>query len=176
MSTPGLMSDRKNVGPYHAKDVGSGQETADTLAQVLKHAAAREEAAKKTSPSRRTPRWMLPLGVNLSVLAVYLLIAPPAWIVLSPIQAPPMEIRVEGLRTAMYFQANRVESFRIANGRLPATLEECCGLYEGIEYYPRGPSSYQLIGFVGDVTVSYDSSQPLVDWAADLDLARKTQG
>ena len=69
------MSGEEEVRPYHAR---SGSETADTLAEVLEHAAARDEAAKAREAPKRQPKWMLPLGINLALFAVYLLIAPPA--------------------------------------------------------------------------------------------------
>jgi hypothetical protein len=170
------MSDQDKVRPYHAKGVGSGQETADTLAEVLRHAKERDEAAQARQPVKQQARWMLPLGLNLGVLAVYFLVAPPAWVTLNPIEPPPVETQVEGLRTAIVFQASRIDAYRTANGRLPATLEDCCTPYEGIEYFLRGDSNYQLVGSVGDETVLYDSSQSLEEWTADLDLANKIQG
>jgi hypothetical protein len=171
------MSDQDQVRPYHAKDVGSGQETADTLAEVLKHAREREQAAAEpTPPPRGQARWMMPLGVNLGVLAVYFLVAPPAWVTLNPIEPPPVQAQVDGLRTAIVFQVSRIDAYRAANGRVPESLEDCCTPYDGIEYFPRGASNYQLVGSVGEETVLYDSSVSLEEWTADLDLAGKIQG
>lgn len=176
-SSPQAMSDQDQVRPYHAKDVATGQETADTLAEVLKHAQQREQAAaQSTQPPKGQARWMLPLGVNLGVLAVYFLVAPPAWVTLNPIDPPPVEAQVEGIRTAIVFQASRIDAYRAANGRVPQALEDCCTPYEGIEYFPRGETNYQLVGSVGEETVLYDSSDSLEDWIADLDLAGKIQG
>ena len=96
------MSERDQVTPYHAKDVATGQEAADAVADVLKHAAEREEAAHKKTAPKKQPKWMLPVGINLGVLAVYFWIAPPNWVQVNPIQPPPAEERVESLRRAMY--------------------------------------------------------------------------
>jgi hypothetical protein len=170
------MSEQDEVRPYHAKGVASGQETADTLAAVLKHAAARDEAAKKKSKRRRQPKWMLPLGVNLGVLAVYLLIAPPAWVVLNDIEPPPPAVQVANLQRAIVFQAGRINSYQAINGRLPESLEEAGSPTPGVQYHVRGASSYQLVGSVGDQIVLYDSTESLEDWAADLDLLSKIQG
>lgn len=169
------MTDQDQVRPYHAKDVATGQETADTLAEVLKHAAARDEAAKQKTAPRPQPKWLLPFGVNLAVLAVYLLIAPPSWVVLNPIEPPPTENRIAGVRRAMVFQAARIESYRQQNGRLPASLADAGSVVPGIEYLVRG-QGYQLIGSVGEETILYDSSVPLADWAAELDLASQVRG
>jgi|SRR6056297_3410375 len=171
------MSDKDQVRPYHAKDVGSGTETADTLAQVLKHAAEREEASQKKKKPQSQPKWMLPLGINLGVLAVYLLIAPPAWVVLNPIEPPPPEQQLVGLRTAMYFTASRIEAYRMENGRLPERLEDTGAVgADDLEYFARGTNNYQLVGSVGTETVVYDSSQPLAEWAASLNLGARVRG
>ncbi len=171
------MSDQDQVRPYHAKDVGSGKETADTLAEVLKHAAEREEASRKKQKPKPQPKWMLPLGINLGVLAVYLLIAPPSWVVLNPIDPPPAEQQLEGLRTAMYFTASRVEAYRVQNGRLPERLEDTgAASASGVEYFVRGTNNYQLVGSLGTETVIYDSSQSLAEWAANLNLGARVRG
>lgn len=171
------MSHQDEVRPYRARDVGSGQETADTLAEVLKHAAQRDEAARQKRPPRPQPRWMLPLGINLGVFAVYLLLAPPSWVVMSPIEPPAAEAQLHGVRTALYLAAGRIESYRLENGRLPERLEEVGVVTDGVEYVMRGAGRYQLVGFVDDRTIVYDSTQSLNEFGADLGLAaRAAQG
>jgi len=171
------MSDKDHVRPYHAKDVGSGKETADTLAEVLRHAAERDEAQNRRQKPRSQPRWMLPLGINLGVFAVYLLIAPPAWVVLNPIEPPPPAEQMVGLRTAMYFTASRIEAYRLENGRLPDRLEDVgATASSGLDYFPLGAGGYQLVGSVGSETLVYDSSQSLAEWAGDLNLAQRVRG
>lgn len=171
------MSDQDEVRPYHAKDVGSGKETADTLAEVLKHAAERDEASRAKQTPRSQAKWMLPLGINLGVLAVYLLIAPPSWVVLNPIEPPPQEEQLTGLRTAMYFTASRIEVYRAENGSLPDQLEDTgVNTANGVEYFVRGDDDYQLVGSVGQETVVYDSTESLADWAADLNLGARVRG
>jgi|SRR5690606_54484 len=174
------MSDKDQVRPYHAKDRGSGQETADTLAQVLRHAAERDEAARQKQTPRAQPRWMLPLGINLGVLAVYLLIAPPAWVILDPIDPPAAEAQIVGLRTAIFLQAAQVEAYRQENGRLPERLEDAgvvAGVAAvGVEYFPRGGNGYQLVGTLAGETIVYDSAEPANQWAENLGLAAKVRG
>lgn len=170
------MNDKDQVRPYRAKELGTGQETAETLAEVLKHAAERDEKARLKQKPKAPPKWMLPLGVNLGVLAVYLLVAPPDWVVLNPIEPPPAEQRIEDLRTAIYFQAQRVESYRQENGRLPERLEDVGGASTDVQYIVRGTSQYQLVGSVGTETLVYDSTQSLNEWGGSLDLAAKVRG
>lgn len=156
------MTDPDQVRPYHAKDPAPGQEAADVVAEVLQHAQAREEAAKKKTTPKGPPRWMLPLTVNLGVLALYFLIAQPEFVVLNPLVDPrPSERVVQQTRTAMYMDGiNKIENFRRDNGRLPETLAEAnSGLAEqGVEYTMQGDSTYLLITTVGDETIVFDSA------------------
>jgi len=163
------MSEKDKVRPFHAKETGSGQEAAEAVAAVLKHAAERDEAAKLKMEPKKQPKWMLPLGLNLGVLAVYLLIAPPAWVVVNPIAPPPDEQVVQNLRAAMYMNAAKIESFRRANGRLPATLAEAGVSLENVDYAPQGDSVFLLVSTVGDEPLVYNSvaSDPM-EWAGDL--------
>lgn len=171
------MSEKDQVRPYHAKDVGSGKETADTLAEVLKHAAQREEASRQKTKPKGNPKWMLPLGINLGVLAVYLLIAPPSWVVLNPIEAPPAEDQLVDLRMAMYVTASRIETYRLQNGRVPERLEELqMPAASGLTYVPQGTNGYQLVGSIGDETVIYDSAESLAEWGNGLDFGARMRG
>ena len=159
------MPDKDQVKPYHA-EISSGQETADAVADVLKHAAERDEAAKKKVTHKGQAKWMLPLAMNLGVLAVYLLIAQPDWSVVSPIAAPPTEEQVERLRNAMYtFGINQIDQFALQNDRLPATLEEAgAGRLVGtVEYTPRPDRTYVLFATVGDADIVFDSAVQTVE-------------
>ncbi len=157
----------EKVRPYHAKD-SSGQEAADAVKAVLEHAQQRDEAAKKKEKPKKQPKWMLPLGINLGVFAVYLLIAGPQWVVIDPIEGPPAAERVEGLRAAMFLQASRIESYRQQNGRLPESLDEIgASTVEGVDYVLQGSSQYQLIGSVGETDLIYDSTQPVTEWVGE---------
>lgn len=152
------MSD-KEVRPYHARDVSSGQETADAVADVLKHAAERDEAAQRKVAPKPQPKWMLPLALNLGLLAAYFLAFQPEWTDLNAIQPPPAEERVDNLKTSMYLGISRIETFLINNNRLPASLEEAgaVALVGVADYQVRGDSSYVLIANIGEQVISYDS-------------------
>jgi competence protein ComGC len=159
------MSSEDQVRPYHAKDEARGQETADAVAAVLKHAAEREKRAHRTTPPKKQPKWMLPLGIQLAVLAVYLLISPPGWITLHPIQGPDPAVQEQGLRVAMYMQSQQIEAYRQANGRLPASLADLPGTPQsGVEYERQGTDEYRLRGQNGSAALIYDSAQPAKDF------------
>lgn len=160
------MSSEDQVRPYHAKDEARGQEAADALAAVLQHAAARDKAALEKPRPKQPPRWMLPLGVNLAVLAVYLLIAPPRIVTINPIEGPALASREESVLAAMYLQAQRIENYRIENGVAPVDLSDAGSFTPEIEYVRRGDNEYQLVATVGETTVVYDSTEPDGSFAA----------
>jgi hypothetical protein len=143
------MSKNDEVRPFHAKDVASGQEAADVVAAVIKHAAEREEAAKHRTGPKKQPKWLLPLGVNLGVFAAYLLIWAPPWVVLNPIAPPPTEEQVEQLSGAMWFAISDIERYRIENGRLPQSLADVGRDGTGLDYTVQGTANYVLIAEVG---------------------------
>ena len=156
------MSDQDDVRPFHAKDAAPGQEAADVVAEVLKHAAEREVAAHERTPAKAPAKWMLPVGINLGVLAFYFLVAQPDWVVIDRIPPPPPAVQIEAARSAMWLHGiTRIDTYAAANGRLPQTLEEAGGgvlAAEGVDYVPRPDSSYVLIYTVGDVEITYDSA------------------
>lgn len=171
-------ADKDQIKPFHAKEVATGQETADVVAAVLKHAAERDEAAKKKTAPKAQPIWMLPLGLMLSVLAGFLLVAPPAWVVVNPIAPPADEEVLQDRRAAVYLNASRIEGYRMTNGRLPQTLAEAGIDVEGLDYTLRG-AGYVLITSVGERDIVFDSSrESLQEWSQRevANLAREIGG
>lgn len=152
------MSSEDQVRPYHAKDEARGQEAAEAVAAVLKHAAEKDLAAHTKPPRKKQPKWMLPLGINLSVLAVYWLIAPPDWAVVNPIQGPDMAVQTDMMAAAIYMQSQAIQAYQMENGRLPSTLAEAGRVYPGIDYVLQG-DQYQLIAMVGETPVVWDSTR-----------------
>ena len=158
------MSPEDKVRPFHSKDPARGQEAADAVAAVLKHAAERDEAAHKKGRPKKDPKWMLPLGLNLAVLALYLLIAPPQWITVNPIAAPDSVSQNESLRVAVYLQSQRIEAYILVHGELPPNLEAAGSPMPGVEYLPQGNGRYQLTATEGDQTLAYDSTESSDDF------------
>lgn len=159
------MSENDEVKPFHARDVSSGQEAADAVAAVLKHAQERDAAAKVKAPQKKQAKWLLPLGVNLGVFAAYLLIWSPDWVIINRIAPPPTEERIETTYNSMYLALNKIESYRIDNERLPRTLGEAGVDQTGLEYTLQGTSNYVLISEVGEELLQFNSSvQSAREW------------
>ena len=160
------MSSEDQVRPFHAKDEARGQEAAEAVAAVLKHAAEKDHSAQAKPRRKAQPKWLLPVGLQLGVLAVYLLIAPPAWVVVNPIEGPPPVAVANDLRKAMYLYSQQIEQYRIDNGRVPADLAELGRTApEGVEYVRSGTDAYQLIAFVGEESLVWDSTGPNTEFA-----------
>ena len=162
----GRATDKDQIKPFHAREVTTGQETADVVAAVLKHAAEKDEAAKKKTAPKPQPMWMLPMGLTLAVLATFLLVAPPPWVVVNPIAAQAPADAVESLQSAFFFYGSKIEGYRQSNGRLPQTLAEAGVTVEGLDYTVNG-DHYMLISSVGQRDVVFNSAvESLRDWAA----------
>ncbi len=157
------MSSEDKVRPFHSKEPARGQEAADAVAAVLKHAAERDQAVKQKAQPKKDPKWMLPLGLNLAVLALYLLIAPPSWITVNPITAPDSVRQTESLRVAMFLQVKRIEAYMLVHGELPPTLDAAGSPMPGVEYMPQGNGRYQLTATAGDEALVYDSIESTDD-------------
>jgi hypothetical protein len=171
------MSPEDPVRPYHAKEEARGQEAADAVAAVLKHAAEHDERSRTKRPPRKQPKWMLPVGIQLAVLAVYLLISPPRWITVHPIAAPDSAALQEGLRMAMYVQSQQIEAYRVQHGRLPTTLAELPGTPQpGVEYQLEGSDAYRLVGSDGPAALIYDSTESPADFLGTAAAAKLSFG
>jgi hypothetical protein len=155
------MSEQDQIKPYHAKEAAPGQEAADVVAEVLKHAAEREKAGKSKPKVKGPPKWMLPLSVNLGVLALYFLIAQPDFLVVSPnLDRRSVEERVQATTGAMAFTVARVDAFFANEGRLPTTLAEVNDPNTVFTYTVVGDSTYLLTTVVDGQSIVYDSADP----------------
>lgn len=157
------MSDSDQVKPFHAKNTAPGQEAADVVAEVLKHAADREQAAKTKTGPKAPPKWMLPLTANLGVLALYFLIAQPDFLVMNPVEDTRAAVEVDQNARGMItlYAIQPVENFRSVNGRLPQTLAEAGSPIESVglavNYSVRGDSAYVISVTIDGRELTFDS-------------------
>jgi hypothetical protein len=159
------MSSDDQLRPFHAKDEARGQEAADAVAAVLKHAKERDDAANEKTAPKPQPKWLLPLGINLAAFAVYLLAWGPDWVVINPIQPPPVEVQLRNQRAGVLMAANKIESFRAMQDRLPSSLDEAGISGSGLEYSLSGQNNYSLVLLVGDEAISFNSAtDSLATW------------
>jgi hypothetical protein len=158
--------EKDEVKPFHAREVATGKEAADVVAAVIKHAAEKDQAAKQKAPPKPQPLWMLPVGIMLSVLAGFLLVAPPAFVVVNPIAAQSPEVQIENFQTAMYVQLNKIEGYRMVNNQQPPPTLAAVGGSDAFEYTVVG-QNYTLCGTVGEEDVCFQSAMESAGaWAA----------
>lgn len=128
---------------------------------MLAHAAERDKAGKARTAPKGPPRWMMPVTVNLGLLAIYFRFAQPPWLVMSPLQDPrDMSERMEVSRTAIWALIQRIEIFNSAQGRLPRTIAELgVSLAEqGVVYTLTSESTYRVTYLIDGETVEFDSA------------------
>ena len=142
-----------------------GQHDRTALVQAFQD-VVRTEHEKRSAPlPPERPRSRLPFQLGLIGLAVALaaiLVLQPAWL----FSKPPVEspaLREASLRARMFVQIERIEQFRSANARLPASLVEAGIDSTGMRYAISG-SGYSLSGTNHQVTLTYLSSQAPKDF------------
>lgn len=113
----------------------------DEAQKVEASERAEEERALQSSGRRHG---LLTLS---AIVAVYIWFLPPTWVRGTP--PPPIPTAAEeasALRMTMYFQAQRIEQFRLDNGRIPYNLGEAGQAFSGMEYIRLTDTNYRLHG------------------------------
>lgn len=141
-------------------DPDSSEDRDRLLQSALAHAAM-QEAIYRVPGTDGQPRSAKPFMVG-AILAVGLLIAalPPSF--LRP--SPPPEVtagdRLHGHRVTLLLQAQQIDAFRAANGRLPRSLADLQRPLPGIQFVASNNRLYQLVIRTEDRTLIYDSGTP----------------
>lgn len=119
------------------------------------------------------------MGLTLAVLATFLLVAPPSWVVVNPIAAQAPEEQVQTLENAIWIRLNVIATYRARNGSLPQTLAEA-GDESGLLDYTVVGQNYTLCGSVGQEPVCFNSAvESERDWTArelGNDMTRRIGG
>ena len=147
----------------------TGSEAADLVAEVLEDAARREEArAKKPEPSGRARQRVAAVTLPLAgAFSFYLWFGNPSWV--TPTLPDPVsrEQAEAGLRVAMFFEAQKIESFRSQNGRLPDSLAEIGSGASEMTYQRLDARTYELVGQSRGVTLTFNSDQAITQFVGD---------
>ena len=67
----------------------------------------------------------------------------------------------------MSIQVNNILRFAADNGRLPNDLVELGDNPAALQYVPLGGNAFQLSGQTGDITVDFNSNDPVSDLLGD---------
>lgn len=120
---------------------------------------AEKERLTGTAEEAPPVRWAFwSIMLLLLVGSVGALVLKPEWFFPpAPLQTP--QIQDASLRLQVYREILRVDAFRKAQGRLPASLQEAGGGDSGVQYTGVG-GSYSLSASEGGHSVIYQSSTP----------------
>jgi hypothetical protein len=158
-------------------DLTSTEDRETILAEALAHTALLEAQYKQPLiDEKRTGRWKAPLAIIVFFLSGYLLAFPPGWVAGEALPEASVSAREQGMRAALYVQAQQVEAFRVRRGRLPASMDELQATLPGISLVRSNNRVFQLVTpSVDGSQVIYDSSRPTDEFEAAvsaLDLPR----
>jgi hypothetical protein len=129
--------------------------------QAEDRSAEREaEEARRREQSRVSPIIAAGLTIILAV-GVYLAVEQPTWIFPSPPPIESADVQEASLRIGMATTAQRIERFRVAQGRLPRTLGEAGSSPSGISYEQHEGDRYILRGANGPVHLALNSGDSL---------------
>lgn len=149
------------------------QESTAALAAFMRDEARKVDAGHRAEEELRLQSSGRRHGIlTLSlVIAVYVWFFPPAWVQGNP--PPPVPTAAQeasALRMTMYVQAQRIEQFRLDNGRIPYNLGEAGQAFDGMEYIRLTDSNYRLHGRSEQAMLSLSSGgQSLHDFLGDGD-------
>ncbi len=134
------------------------------LAAVLREQtekAAVEAIARQLRERRRgLGSRHLVLGLA-TAIALWIWVWPPSVLRTAPPGPPPVEEEEATLRLVMYFQAQKIEQYRLDTGRVPIALDDAGPAFQGMEYIRLTNSDYRILGRTRRVTLSYSSVEPI---------------
>lgn len=147
----------------------TGSEAADLVSEVLQDAKRREEARSRKAPVGRSRQRFAAVSLPLAgAFSFYIWFGNPAWV--TPTMPDPVnaEKAEASLRVAMFYEAQRIESFRQESGRLPDSLGELGGTPPAEMTYQRVDArTYQLTGQNRGVTLTFNSDQAIQQFVGD---------
>jgi hypothetical protein len=118
--------------------------------EVLRTTKEKPALKRIVAPDRR-PYWIA-VGLTIAGLVALLIFQPP-WVFNRPPAEPP-QLREASLRVRMYVEIDRVDRFKEAKGRWPASLQEAGGDTLGLTFERRG-EGYILTGQNGPISLRY---------------------
>ena len=110
-----------------------------------------------------------------TTVSVWIWIWPPGVLRIESPGPPPTEQEEATLRLVMYFQAQKIEQYRLDTRRVPVDLEDAGPVFRGMEYIRLTDRDYRILGRTSRVSLSYSSVEPIDDFVGNgadiLDLS-----
>jgi hypothetical protein len=122
-----------------------------------------EEAKKNAEQPAPSKSRLIPSYIAAGLvfaLCAWAWIAPPDWLVPTPIAAPSREYREASARVALALNAQRIDAYRSAHGRLPRTKQEVGIAGDQFSYDATDSLTFELTARVDGTPVTYKSTQP----------------
>ncbi len=151
-------------------EVSRASERNAVLAAVLREQTERaevEDRARELRAKRQRPGPRHVALVFATALSAWIWFWPPSMLRLQAPPPPTLENEEAALRLVMYFQAQKIEQFRIDTGRVPTDLSDAGPVFKGMEYVRLTDSDYRILGRTSRVILSYSSVEPLGEFVGE---------
>jgi hypothetical protein len=135
-----------------------------TLAAVLREQSEKQTVEVHARRARIQQRGLGSRHVALvfaTAISVWIWVWPPSVLQITPAVLPSVEAEESALRLVMYFQAQKIERYRLDTGGVPLELDDAGPPFTGMEYIRLTNNDYRLLGRTRRVTLSYSSVEPL---------------
>ena len=145
-------------------EVSRASERDSVLAAVLRYQTERAEVAAHAQQVLERRRGFglrhLALGMAMAT-AIWIWIWPPVVLRITPPGPPAVEEEESSLRLVMYFQAQKIEQYRVDTGSVPLVLSDAGPAFRGMEYIRLTNRDYRILGRTRRIVLSYSSVDPL---------------
>ena len=130
-------------------EVSQASERDSALAAVLRHETekAEVEARARKVRVRRQGLGLRHIALSLAMAtSMWIWIWPPGVLRITPPGPPAVEEEESTLRLVMYFQAQKIEQYRVDTGRVPRVLDDAGPTFRGMEYIRLTNRDYRILG------------------------------
>ena len=124
------------------------------------------DEARRREQTRVSPIIAAGLTILLAV-GIYVAVEQPTWLFPPPPPVESQETQEASLRIGMATTMQRIERYRVAQGRLPRTLGEAGGAPAGIAYEQQEGDRYVLRGENGPVRLTLSSGDSLAGFVGN---------
>ena len=155
-------------------EISQASERDSVLAAVMREQSqkAEQEEATREAFVRRQGYGIRHVALHVALvlataISVWIWIWPPSVLRLRTPGPPPTEQEEATLRLVMYFQAQKIEQYRLDTGRVPLELDDAGPVFRGMEYIRLTDRDYRILGRTSRVILSYSSVEPIDAFVGD---------